>query len=680
MGGGLFPTGSGGPHGSTQAPQERSVAAWLEDLGHGEAARRQRAHDRLVRRLGPDDWPALVEVAGGADFASRRGLALVLADHPRHFVLAARLTAQPDPILSQVGAWALEESSLAWNANLIEAPLPLSDFPDKWLLEGGRQDRLLANPSAPSPGGLAVALDRLHLFGDAPANLILDPRLDARRRMASPPSQASVLEGSWELLLVQLAKEHKVTMEVIAWRPEPVDAPGADQEVWPGAFVRICARGDTGSGRGSELLARWVRGAAQDLDSHRRVACANALAQVGWPPAIDWLGQRWMGGDDDFYEAVCIAAARGHLPSVLLSPEGVQRLLVQGVTRAVDRTGREWDRELLAARALRAVPSVLRDGSTLGDALLKDWPADQVRGEWLRFEAFAGRFRVHEGLAARALKRLRSEGEPPLRRVALAALVSAGGMDVGPVENLSSMGIGLRPEAMEAWIRDMELAGVKPAGAEGFEALESRPGWMGRFGFWWHVVGETSQADRAAQAVLTNEDGLQDLANALSRPLARGRRQEVLTWVRRLQETMPDQGNRLALRLNLMGGPRAFEYLESILAMEAPDGDALMDLAHLAAMDTVGARARGALIGALEKDPMPNGLGRALEQAQFNLRSSGEFLLTEMFEADVRRKVVRGSHPLTDRILGDGWAQSSPVGPRAALRAPLGAIEETPLR
>ncbi|MDF1838811.1 MAG: hypothetical protein P1V35_13150, partial [Planctomycetota bacterium] len=487
------------------ASQERSVSDWLADLGHGEASRRLAAHGWLVRRLGSEDWPALVQIAAAGDYGARRALALVLADHPRHFSLAARLTAHGDGGVAEVGEWALEESSLAWNANLMETPLPLSDFPDKWLLEGGREDRLHANPSWPSPGGLGVALDRLHLFGDAPANLILDPRLDARRRMTSSGISSETFEGSWETLLVLLVKKHRVTLEVIGWRPEPVDPADLEEVAGPGAFIRVCARGDTGSGRGSQLLARWVRGAAQETDPQRRVACANALAQVGWPAAIDWLGQRWMRGGDLEFEAVCMAAARGHLPSVLMEPEGVRRLLAQGAVIDPDGTGREWDRQLLAARALRALPSVLSDGTALGDALVLHWPEGDELGEWLRFAAFSGRFRVHAGLAERALGRLRSDGNASLRRSALAALVSAGGMGVGAVDDLSSLGLGLQADAMEAWIRDMELAGVQPAGAAGFEALEALQAWAGRMAFWWHMVGEEAQSDRVARGMLTSE-------------------------------------------------------------------------------------------------------------------------------------------------------------------------------
>jgi hypothetical protein len=153
-----------------------------------------------------------------------------------------------------------------------------------------------------------------------------------------------------------------------------------------------------------------------------------------------------------------------------------------------------------------------------------------------------------------------------------------------------------------------------------------------------------------------------------------------MAWVARLTELRPELGQRLALRLSLLEAKQAFERLETILAKTARSSPEWMDLAYLAPMDVVGARARGALIGGLESDPMPAGLGAALEQAQFNLRSSGSFLLAEEFGADLRRKAVRGSHPLTDRILEEGWAGRSLQGEPSSAGQPLGTNEERPPR
>ncbi|MFT5197704.1 MAG: hypothetical protein ACI87O_000345 [Planctomycetota bacterium] len=667
--------------GPTLGSQDRSVTLRLEDLGHGEARARQFAHGWLVRQLSADDWLAVVEAAAAGNYAARRGLAQVLADHPRHFALAARLTGQPDSMVAEVGEWALQESALAWSPGLMERPLQLPDFPETWLLEGGRDDSLMGNPRVPKPGGLVVALDRLHLYGDAPANLILDPRLDPRRRRVSPVALGGEpLSGSWETLLIQLVKEHKVTLEIVGWRPESIDASGLDGVDLPGAFIRVCARGETDQGRGSQLLARWVRGAVQETYPQRRVACANALAQVGWPAAVAWLSQGWLGGEETYLEAVCIAAARGHLSPALLGPQGVLRLLQQGGSALQGGGGRAWDRTWLAARALRAIPAVLSDGSALGDVLLQNWPAKNERGLWLRYSAFSGRFRVHSELAQRAKKTVQGSGSPALRRAALAAFVSAGGTEVGLVKDLPSMMSGLKPIGIEAWLRDLELAGARPGDAAEYQALEALDVWAGRFAFWWFVVGAENQALEVARRVVKAQGGLASFTASLAQPLARGRRKEVAVWVDGLREILPESGQRLALRLSLLDGAGAFAQLESILALADRSAEELMDLAYLAPMETVGARARGALIGALEANPSPPGLGDALEQAQFNLRSSGAFLLTEMFEADLRRKALRASHPLSDRILGDSWAQQSLQGTPFGIRAPLGEFEELPPR
>ena len=661
--------------------QERSAADWLLGLGHPLAQERQAAHSWLVRSLRAEDWVELVDAAGGGSYAVRRGLARVLADHPRHFALAARLTAQADEAVAQVGAWALQESALAWNSNLVEEPLQLADFPDAWLLEGGREDRLRGNPSDLRPGGLVVALDRLHLYGDAPADLVLDPRLDPRRRMVTTVApQAEAHQGSWETLLVLLVRQHKVTLEVVGWRPDPVGSNQGESDPQPTAFVRVCARGDTGGGRGSELLARWVRGAAQAADPERRISCANALAQVGWPAAVAWLGQGWIEGQDAYFEALCIGAARGHLAPVLLGEAGVLRLMEQGAAAGTAGGARSWDRSLLAARALRAVPDVLGADVTLGDTLLRDRPVDGEAAQWLRYSAFAGRFRPHPGLAAQALRGLKSEASPALRRAALAAAVSAGARDVGPVARLAEMSVGLKPVGVEAWVRDLELAGVRPAAPAGFEALHTQIRWVGRYAFWWFGVGAQEEADAAALRLVESDGHLQTWVASMAQPLARGRRKEVAVWVQHLIELLPVPGQRLALHLSLLDSPGPFERLEVILAEPGLSAGDLMDLAFLAPIETVGARARGALVGALETEPAPPGLGAALEQAQYNLRGTGAFIQSELFEADLRRKVVRGSHALTERILDDAWARNPVREAGSRIRSLLGDFEELPPR
>ncbi|MCP5022512.1 MAG: hypothetical protein GY930_12155 [bacterium] len=654
---------------------ERPALEWLKDLGDAGAVERQAAHAWLVRNLGPDHWVALVEAAGSPSYAARRGLARVLADHPRHFSLAARLTALQDPVLAEVGDWALQESALAWNPNLAETSLGVEDFPTAWLAEGGRKDLLEVNPSRPKPGGLSVALGFLNQYGAAPVALVLDPRSDPRRRLVPPVGdQGKPLHGSWDMLLISLVRKHKVTLEVVGWRPKSVDLKEVESIASPGAFIRIKNRGETGSRHGAELLARWVHGATQDSDSLRRITCANALAQVGWPAALTWLGQEWSLGNDGYFEAICIGAAHGHLSPALLDSEGTLRMLQQGGLKVNGAGARAPEPLLLAARALRVFPDVLSDGGSLGDVLLQDWPKDDPRAQWLRYSAFSGRFRAHPGISVQALECVNSQAAPALRRAALAALVSAGGKNVGELKQVASMLSGLDANGVEAWVRDLELLGVCPGSDADFQALREHESFAGRFAFWWFLVGKRAEAAAVVTGLVGTEGSLQSLVFSLEKPLARGRRAEVLSWVESLRQMHPEHGRRLALRLSLTDPAGAFRQLEQILGQSEPDAESLMDLAYLAPMNVVGARARSALIGALAVRPVPAGLGAALEQTQFNLRSSGAFLQAELFEADLRRKAIPASHPLTDRLLNDAWARR-PHGNRAPARALLGSQE-----
>ncbi|MCA9003155.1 MAG: hypothetical protein KDB61_14625, partial [Planctomycetes bacterium] len=105
-----------------------------------------------------------------------------------------------------------------------------------------------------------------------------------------------------------------------------------------------------------------------------------------------------------------------------------------------------------------------------------------------------------------------------------------------------------------------------------------------------------------------------------------------------------------------------------------------MDLAHMVTLDGVGEFARAALIEGLDQDPLPEGLGDALEQAQFLLRSSGTLVATEAFEGALRRKTVRAKSPLTERVLSDTWAKRSLLAAGATGPKLLGASEAQPPR
>ncbi|MCP4241794.1 MAG: hypothetical protein GY772_14635 [bacterium] len=298
----------------------------------------------------------------------------------------------------------------------------------------------------------------------------------------------------------------------------------------------------------------------------------------------------------------------------------------------------------------------------------------------MRYSAFSGRFRAHSGFAAQALDGIRVQKDPTLRRAALAALVSAGGSDVGELQHIAGMLRGLDSSAVEAWVRDLELLGARPATEVDFQALGGDETHVGRFAFWWFLVGAEAQAEAAALALVESEGGLESLALSLREPLAHGRRAEVLAWIQSLQRIAPRQKQRLALRLSLIEAPAALLHLEQTLAQSKSSAQDLMDLAYLVPMEPLGSRAQAALIEALEQQPVPEGLAAALEQAQFNLRGTGAFLQAEEFEANLRRRAVRLSHPLTERILEDSWARRSLGIAGSPLRVPLGSLETRPPR
>ncbi len=653
--------------------------------GEREAARRW-----LIEHLRPEDGPALLNLAGSSSLEGRTALAEVLSSHPRLFAHAVALAGHSEPAIAAVGLQALEQSVLRWNPGCAEPPLPPGQIPAAWRRGGEVRQSLTLSANAQD---LVWDLDRWQHFGDGRVPLVLAPESFPIRAIPAPRGGggAAVLRGTWLEGLVPLAQAYRHQVTVWAWRPptDPYDATTPDLE---GAWVLIerPPRRDSGTESqqdgttGAQRLARWMVQAAQAEDRSLARAAAQSLAQVGWPDALAWLDQRCAQGRTEYWPALCGAAARGHLVHSFHTQAGLQRWLAEGLPHWTQDTApsaaQRWSWHL-ARRALQALPDRIEAKVALSEPLLAVWrsASDQAGAQerfvWLILSTFAERRSDDARIAALAWEVLAArDSSHALRRLALATVAHAVGREQVPAAtrtvNIAWLG-ELEPAARRRAWEQADRARLLPA--EGADWRPPSAEDAARMALWaWSLRTEWPQAERVAVVWLeahARAGSWRAARRGLAPALLAGRQGEIeallLHWQSQSSSGAPE-----ALRYRLaLGGLRPSEretWLSERLAKESRNAQDWLDIALCAGDPDLGARARGALLGALGQDVPAGVLEPALIEAVGQVRTTRDEFLVEAWSGDMRRAALRSDHPLASRMLDEGWGEENPPGDSVA--------------
>ncbi len=686
----------GTPLAASPVPQE-SAESRLVELASPDSVVRERARLWLIENLGEQDRDALRLAAMGADLQARLVLADVLAAHPRHFALAVDLGSHPEVGPAQVGRWALEQSALAWNPALADGPQPPRELPEEWTETQAEGLWLVTDPKDARPGGLPLALDRLARFGDAPVALVLDPALHPLRSMAQPAlmSVREELRGPWHEILLDLARAHRASFEVWAWRPEPVAGftLKESEEVRSTPFLRVRRMGSPTLQSGQGLLVDWVLGAKQTQDPRAARANALSLAQVGWPAAILWLQQEALAGRQDFWRAACVAARSGAVAPQLMQERGVRALLAWVASNSPKEKGlgdsSEWSSVDLARQALERYPARLIGGQALAEILMPTVEANPELGQptperlWLCFTVCQSRRQPSAGVARWALSALKDpERDLDLRRSALGAVWASGTGSIGGLlPDTAGLLESLSPRAFQ---RMVGLARAIKLGPDKVTDLAQRfPEHVGDLALWIQACPRDASAGGVPASewlwgVLQGQTAARQsaLLGTFAGAIAQGRGDLVRSLLADLRGDPKRQrvADRLSASLGILEFQRASDWLASLMDEANKGAETWLDIALFSAHEGLGSRARGALLGALGSEIPAVDLEPALLLARERLLASRDALLLERFEEELRRASRRSSHPLAGVLQDWDWG-SMPI-PMAS--EPLGADQPRP--
>lgn len=405
---------------ASRGPEEaaaRDLEEVLAQLLSDSAVDRWRAERWLSGNLTAASYPDLAAAADAGDAELRRRLAGAIGREDRHLDLAVLFAGERRPQLFQLGRQALGDHVSRHAEELFAAPVRGRELTDR-LADLDDQIRVRALELEPFTT-LTEALDRIGRLGGAALPLVTDPELEGDRLV--PP-----VTGTWEQLLAYLAHEVGVGLEGHA-----LGKPG---EFFPFGFLRICRLRDAGHRSGAELLMQWAVDSEHHPNPDRRANSARALADAGWPGALEWLGRRWAAQRDDASLAgICRAAARDRVVPELVHADVVRELLadVDAHLGSADRYERDRAHEVL--RALAAVPPVDAQGGSLARVVLEGWEGLDDRRRWARLVVLEG-MRSGDAEVARTVRGELERAQLPagLARQALRAFVALPGEREAP--------------------------------------------------------------------------------------------------------------------------------------------------------------------------------------------------------------------------------------------------------
>ncbi len=651
-------------------PAGDEVATRLASLSSPLAEERARAERWLSVHATRDHFPLLAEAAESGDAEVRRRIGRIVGSEDAKLGLAVLFLMERDPALDALAEDAIGEMLARWSTGFDGAPLVGEELVValRELLEDDRPEFLRVDLAAP----LAETVGRMARIGGLPVRLALDPELGARAQTRISAKEVPYV-GTWDGVLFALADAHQAAVEALGL--------DADEPRAGGCVIRFAPRGRTGVRSGATTIAAWCRGAS-DGEPAARAESARALASTGWPPALEWLAERWRAGSDAAaLEGVLVAAGEGRRVPALATAEAVQEILALG--RAALAEGRRADAErvlhALAGGACRGI-----DGTDLAAALHAGWEEAGPAERELRLAALEGmgcagapvwRAPIRELLAAP-----RETHRPSLLRQALRAWVAVfapGGAEapvLGDVFGCLGGREAWAPEERREATRLLLQSGCRPPDAlrptagladAGFAgtAVDARVALID----WWAVSGEVDLASRHLPALEDSgklPDALADLFVAWSRRGDRRTALALLEAARAGAETEPLR--REVDRVALLAGALEPERHEALLdgaglallgaAAGWPSGTA-SELARRELLDKLGDLLTD---GAPLERVVP--LLEAFDRALGDLFTAGGDDVARQLRRQARQRVWGASpSPVRDQLWGAGWPPAPPA-------------------
>ena len=632
------------------APLQGDVADHLALLRAEEAGRRREAQRWLARHLSREDYPVLAFQASSGDGEFRVRLAQALGSEDRHLGLVALLLDDLDPRAAALGEAAAREALRRWDPSLFDPPRPARRLPREWEEQWTRPYAL-----AGERGDLAERIDRLDRLGGGPAPLVLDPTLLGWRGETGEGGEPLV--GSWGELVAAITGEAGVSFEVHAWR-EGGESGGGHP------WVRICKRGTEGRASGGELLLRWLRASARPYDPGGSAAACRALAQSGWPAALEWLGERWeRSADEAALAGLLDGAARGRVAAAL-RPAAAPRALL---ARLSDHPGQAP----LIAHALAGLAACTSDGALLADILTEGWGRADDLGRWVRLVAFEGLGVPAPQASPLCRELLQLDSTPPwLARQALRAFVVVASPGEAPLEVGGTLFERVTDAGQaEELARELVAAGARPAGgwaggwageppsSGGRGAAAPAPATLAR-ALWALGAGEVTLGRRQLWRLL---DGGSD-PRALARILARWERGvaagALAAEAGAGEGGAPPTWRRLLLLAGAVPPAELEARLDELISRDGWNADELAELGAAAGLAGVtGVRGREALVRALGSGAAAGDLRVALELAFSGLERGGEGVIAEAFAHRLRALAASEGNPILGDLVAGRLAQ-----------------------
>jgi hypothetical protein len=636
----------------------------LERLGSASSAERRGAERWIAAHIAATDFALAAGAARDGDAEMRRRLSWALAADSRNLGLAVLFLADPDGDVSEVGRVAVLEMIDRWNPSAEELPLAPSVVPADW--EDSASSLLSIDLR---DAGIATLVDRIERLAPAPATLVLDPGLDPGVHVGAfvPLRSGGAFEGVWSELLPELARVQRVAFEVHGQR-----AYASGGQPW----VRIHASGG-GLAFGpaastADLCIEWCRGVLRTSDPAWSIACARALASLGWPAAIAWFEQLWDDrGDVAAREALLLAASRGRVAPSFSTPADMEGLL------------ESVDRELSVgapgslARAQRLALAMGAMGQLGADArwstlLTRGWKGLPPAARWLRLVALEGQARAGAGVRQLALAEFGRSGSTGLRLQALRTAASLRGDDGVPDPALQVRAPAQLFERGGEWLDELTLhlsAAEIPFPAGDWHASLHAPGQLLAVLSWRLDSGDGPQAVQLFWRIL--ESGSLDLlAERLRLWCGMARNASVEALLEQAAIGAVDAGaraqvERVRLRAGLLPEEARRVSLDRLLERSTLNAQELLDLGALCAAPDVGWRARAALVEEVANMPPAADLAPAVAQALVGLGRVRLDREAEVLASRLRTAAQSADHPILELLYQAGWPPRSSPRPLA---------------
>jgi len=637
------------------------VGTWLERLEADDARERLEAQRWLGGHLSREDFPAVADALRTGSVEVRLRITDALASDDRHLALAALLATDPDDHTSRTGGDAIGEMIRRWNPAADEPPGRRGLLPIEWRRQP--MPIVLIDPRGDS---LAGTLDRLARLGNGPAPIVLDPRLDplVRRLLPNEREPASALSGTWAQVFSAIVSVKRVTYEVLGYDEDGLSRP----------WLRVCKRGNEDEGSTREHLVAWCRGVLAEADPNWNTACARALGTVGWPAAIRWLEERWRArGDRAALAGLLTAAAHGRVTPGFANLGAMRALLADADARLEAAEPGAVRHAESVARALVVLGPAGSAGEALADALAEGWDSLAPESRWMRLVAMEGQAHGHAPSLAAASKELAGTALPPLRHQALATLVKirrtqGEKQTVGAANELLAWGAG--SGVLQELAR--RLVTVRAAFPEGdwYTSLPQDTPMLLALFEWSAGSSAEARALELLNELARRPGALDDVAARLRHWVGRGRSGAVRSLIDAARERAAGDPvgeafvRRLALRADLLDEGEVRAVLDATLALDALDDDSLADLAEIASTESVGWRARAALVQELVGGLDPERLRPALERAFDALRRRRQDEAALTFGTQLRKAARRAESPLLADLLRPDWPPVPAARPR----------------